>query len=330
MDDLPIRRLGELKVSAQGLGGLGMSEFYGPTDDEQSIATIRRALDLGVTLLDTADVYGHGKNEELFGRAIAGRREDVVLATKFGVRRADNGIGQEVRGDAAYVRTAIDASLTRLGVDHVDLYYLARVDAKVPIEETVGALAELVVAGKVRYLGLSEAGAGTIRRAHAVHPITALQTEWSLWTRDIEREIAPTARELGIGIVPNAPLGRGFLTGRYRTRDTFGPDDFRRLAQPRLTDENLPTNLALVDRLAMLAAERGVSAGQLALAWIHHLGPDVVPIPGTRQEKHLVENLGAVGLTLSAEDIEAIEAAVPAEEVAGTKLTEFSLQFVGL
>ncbi|MEV7399568.1 aldo/keto reductase [Streptomyces sp. NPDC091267] len=327
-DGLPTRRLGTLEVAAQGLGGLGISEFYGPTDDAESIATIHRALELGVTLIDTADVYGHGASEELIGKAVAGhRREQAVIATKFGVVRSGNGIGQAVRGDAAYVKEAADASLQRLGLDHIDLYFQARVDPAVPIEETVGALGELVAAGKVRHIGLSEAAAGTIRRAHAVHPITALQTEWSLWSRGIEAEIAPTARELGIGIVPNAPLGRGFLTGRYRDVSAFAPSDFRHAAQPRLDARNLPHNLALVDRLVPLAEARSVTVGQLALAWVQHRGPNVVPIPGTRRTGHLEENLAAAVLKLDADELAAIEKAFPADEVAGTRLTEFSLQF---
>ncbi|QFZ19213.1 aldo/keto reductase [Saccharothrix syringae] len=328
MSKLPTRTLGGAEVGALGLGGLGVAEFYGPTDDAQSTATIRRAVDLGVTLFDTADVYGHGTGEELLGKALADRRDEVLIATKFGVRRADNGIGQEVRGDRAYVREALEASLRRLGVDHVDLYYQARVDTSVPIEETVGALAELVAEGKVRHLGLSEASAATIRRAHAVHPITALQTEWSVWSREIEPEIAPTARELGIALVPNAPLGRGFLTGRYRSRDVFDPTDFRFVAQPRLSEENFDHNLALVTRFEAVAAEFGVTAGQLALAWLLHQGPDVVPIPGTRRVEHLEENLGAAGVELSEGDLRRIEEALPAGEVRGRKLTDFSLQFV--
>ncbi|MGW4892448.1 aldo/keto reductase [Kitasatospora sp. NPDC004240] len=330
MNDFPTRRLGALEVGAQGLGALGLSEFYGPTDPEQAVATIRRALDLGVTLIDTADVYGHGLSEELVGRAVAGRREQAVVATKFGVLRKDDGIGQAVRGDAEYVRQAADASLKRLGLDHIDLYFQARVDPSVPIEETVGALAELVQAGKVLHIGLSEAAPETIRRAHAVHPLAAVQTEWSLFSRQLEAEVVPTARELGIGIVPNAPLGRGLLTGRYRSTEVFGPEDFRTVAQPRFTAENFPANLALVDRLEPLAIELGVSVGQLALAWVHHRGEDVVPIPGTRRADHLEENLAAATLALGAEELAAIEAAVPAEQVAGARLTDFSLQFVDL
>lgn len=330
MNDVPTRRLGGLEVGAQGLGALGLSEFYGPTDPEQAVATIRRALDLGVTLIDTADVYGHGLSEELVGRAVAGRRDDAVVATKFGVVRTGDGIGQAVRGDAAYVKQSADASLKRLGLDHIDLFYPARVDPSVPIEETVGALAELVEAGKVRHIGLSEAAPATIRRAHAVHPLAAVQTEWSLFSRELESEVVPLARELGIGIVPNAPLARGLLTGHYRAVEVFGPEDFRTVAQPRFTPENFPRNLALVDRLEPLSIELGVSVGQLALAWVHHRGEDVVPIPGTRRIDHLEENLAAATLALGPEELAAIEAAVPADEVAGDRLTEFSRQFIDL
>ncbi|MFE2108848.1 aldo/keto reductase [Kitasatospora sp. NPDC059463] len=328
MNDVPTRHLGGLEVGAQGLGALGLSEFYGPIDPEQAVATIRRALDLGVTLIDTADVYGHGLSEELVGRAVAGRRDEAVVATKFGVVRTGDGIGQAVRGDAAYVKESADASLKRLGLDHIDLFYPARIDPSVPIEETVGALAELVREGKVRHIGLSEAAPETIRRAHAVHPLAAVQTEWSLFSRGLESEVVPLARELGIGIVPNAPLARGLLTGRYRAAEVFGPEDFRTVAQPRFTPENFPANLALVDRLEPLSIELGVSVGQLALAWVHHRGEDVVPIPGTRRIDHLEENLAAATLALGPEELAAIEAAVPAEQVAGARLTDFSLQFV--
>ncbi|MFF8658525.1 aldo/keto reductase [Streptomyces huasconensis] len=327
MTALPTRRLGALTVSAQGLGCMGMSQAYGASDDTQSIATIHRALDLGVTLLDTSDFYGTGHNEELIGRALAGsRREQAVVATKFGFA---NRLGEPpyIRGDAAYVREACDASLRRLGVDHIDLYYVHRIDKTVPIEETVGALAELVEAGKVRHLGLSEAGADTIRRAHAVHPIAALQSEWSLWTRDLEAEIAPVCRELGIGLVPFSPLGRGFLTGRYTSLDALPEDDLRR-TQPRFTDGNLERNLAIVDALNALAAEKGVTAGQLALAWVQHRGDDVVPIPGTRREKYLEENVAAATLELSAEDLAAIDAAAPADRVAGPRYDERSMSVV--
>ncbi|MEV0256033.1 aldo/keto reductase [Streptomyces sp. NPDC050732] len=327
MTSLPTRRLGALTVSAQGLGCMGMSHGYGTSDDARSIATIHRALDLGVTLLDTSDFYGGGHNEQLIGRALAGpRREQAVIATKFGFA---NRLGEPtlIRGDAAYVREACDASLRRLGVDHIDLYYQHRVDPSVPIEETVGAMAELVAAGKVRHLGLSEAGARTLRRAHAVHPIAALQSEWSLWTRDLEAEIAPVCRELGIGLVPFSPLGRGFLTGRYTSLDGLPQDDLRR-TQPRFTDGNLERNLSIVETLESLAAAKGVTAGQLALAWVQHRGDDVVPIPGTRREKYLEENLGAVAVELSADDLAAIDAAAPADRVAGTRYDERSLAAV--
>ncbi|WP_275463497.1 aldo/keto reductase [Streptomyces noursei] len=326
MTEIPTRRLGGLVVSAQGLGCMGMSHGYGASDDDQSIATLRHALDLGVSLLDTADFYGAGHNEELIGRAIAGRRDEVVLATKFGFA---NRLGEPtaIRGDAAYVREACDASLRRLGVDHIDLYYQHRVDPDVPIEETVGAMAELVAAGKVRHLGLSEAGADTLRRAHAVHPIAALQSEWSLWTRDLEQEIAPVCRELGIGLVPFSPLGRGFLTGRYTSVEGLSESDVRR-TQPRFADGNLEQNLAIVAKLDELAAEKGVTAGQLALAWVQHRGDDVVPIPGTRRRKYLEENLAALDVRLSEEELAAIGAAAPADEVAGTRYDAKSMTFV--
>ncbi|MER5319334.1 aldo/keto reductase [Streptosporangium roseum] len=326
MTDVPTRHLGELAVSAQGLGCMGMSHGYGTADDAQSIATLHHALDLGVTFLDTSDFYGAGHNEQLIGRAIAGRRDEVVLATKFGFA---NRLGEptRIRGDAAYVRQACEASLRRLGVDHIDLYYQHRVDPQVPIEETVGAMAELVRAGKVRHLGLSEAGARTIRRAHAVHPIAALQSEWSLWTRDLEAEIAPVCRELGIGLVPFSPLGRGFLTGRYSSVEGLAETDVRR-SQPRFADGNLERNLAIVAKLNELAAAKGVTAGQLALAWVQHRGDDVVPIPGTRRQRYLEENLAALAVELSTEDLAAVEAAAPPEQVAGTRYDMTSLTFV--
>ncbi|MFI5639479.1 aldo/keto reductase [Streptomyces goshikiensis] len=324
--NVPTRHLGSLAVSAQGLGCMGMSHGYGASDDAQSIATLHHALDRGVTLLDTADFYGAGHNEELIGRAVAGRRDEVVLATKFGFA---NRLGEPtlVRGDAAYVRQACEASLRRLGVDHIDLYYQHRVDPRIPIEETVGAMAELVQAGKVRHLGLSEAGASTIRRAHAVHPITALQSEWSLWTRDLEAEIAPVCRELGIGLVPFSPLGRGFLTGRYSSVDGLAETDVRR-SQPRFADGNLERNLAIVARIDELAAAKGVTTGQLALAWVQHRGDDVVPIPGTRRRQYLDENLAALAVELSPADLAAIEAAAPSEQIAGTRYDATSLTFV--
>jgi aryl-alcohol dehydrogenase-like predicted oxidoreductase len=334
MTTLPTRRLGNLEdpleVGAQGLGCMGMSEFYGVGDDTESIAVIHRALELGVTLLDTADIYGPHTNERLVGRAIADRRDQVVLATKFGIVRGEDPAARSVRGDAEYVRSCCDASLSRLGVDHIDLYYQHRVDPNTPIEETVGAMAELVEAGKVRHLGLSEAGPDTIRRAHAVHPITALQTEWSLWSRDLEAEIVPTARELGIGIVAYSPLGRGFLTGRFRSADSFGESDFRGLAQPRFAEGNLERNLAIVDVLEKLAAERGVTAGQLALAWVGHQGEDVVPIPGTKRRQYLEQNVAAAALELSAADLTELAAAVPADAVAGQRYPEAAMRGLGL
>ncbi|MGQ0838363.1 aldo/keto reductase [Actinokineospora sp.] len=314
---LPTRELGPLVVSAQGLGCMGMSQGYGAGDADESVATLRAALDLGVTLLDTADAYGDGANEELVGRAIADRRAEVVLATKFGIAGRDAATGFRLRGDAAYVREACERSLRRLGVDHIDLYYLHRVDPDTPIEETVGAMAELVAEGKVRHLGLSEAGAGTIRRAHAVHPITALQSEWSLWTRDIEREILPACRELGIGIVPFSPLGRGFLTGKLASPE-FADGDIR-AAMPRFAPENFDRNQAIVAALSALATERGVTAGQLALAWVQSRGADVVPIPGTKRREYLTENVAAATLELSEEDIAAVESAAPATAVAGER-----------
>ncbi|MFD2469768.1 aldo/keto reductase [Amycolatopsis silviterrae] len=326
MTDVPTRNLGGLTVSAQGLGCMGMSHGYGATDDAQSTETLHHALDLGVTFLDTSDFYGSGHNEELIGRAIAGRRDEVVLATKFGIAHR-LGEPAEVRGDAAYVRQACEASLRRLGVDHIDLYYLHRVDPDVPIEETAGAMAELVQAGKVRHLGLSEASAQTIRRAHAVHPIAALQSEWSLWTRGLETEIAPTCRELGIGVVPFSPLGRGFLTGRYRSTETMADNDVRRY-QPRFADGNLDRNLAIVAKLEELAAAKEVTTGQLALAWVQARGEDVVPIPGTRRKQYLEENLAALTVDLTADDLAAIEAVAAPENFAGERYDAAHLALV--
>jgi len=314
---LPTRTLGpdKLTVSMQGLGCMGMSQSYGPADETESIATIHRAVDLGVTFLDTADVYGDGHNESLVGRAIKDRRDAVVLATKFSLSRGAGG-AMAVNGSPDYVRSACDASLQRLGLDHIDLYYQHRVDPKVPIEDTVGAMAELVAAGKVRHLGLSEASAATLRRAVSVHPITALQSEWSLWTRDLEDEVVPVARELGIGIVPFSPLGRGFLTGAITSPDDFGADDFRR-NNPRFQGENFARNLELVDEVRRLAADKGCSAGQLALAWVMAQGEDVVPIPGTKRRAYLEENVGASRVELSADDRETLAKIAPPGAAAG-------------
>ncbi|PWW64485.1 aldo/keto reductase [Actinokineospora spheciospongiae] len=324
---LPTRHLGALEVSAQGLGCMGMSHGYGGGDDVESTATIHAALDAGVTLLDTADAYANGVNEELVGKAVEGRRDQVVLATKFGIVSTDAAKGLAVRGDRDHVRACCEASLRRLGVDHIDLYYQHRVDPEVPIEDTIGAMAELVAEGKVRHLGMSEAGAATIRRAAAVHPIAALQSEWSLWTRGIEDEVLGTCRELGIGVVPFSPLGRGFLTGRV-TRAEYGAGDMR-AALPRFTGENFDRNLAIVRALEELARERGVTAGQLALAWVQSRGEDVVPIPGTKRRTYLAENVAAATLELSTDDVAAIEAAAPADAVAGERYTAAMQNAVG-
>ncbi len=306
---VPRRSLGGLEVAALGLGCMGMSQSYGTADRAESLATVRRALDLGVTFLDTSDVYGDGHNEELVGEAIAGRRDEVQLATKFSLRRdASGAVG--IDGRPENVRACAEASLRRLGVDVIDLYYQHRVDPTVPIEDTVGAMAELVQAGKVRHLGLSEASAESIRRAVAVHPIAALQSEWSLWTRDLEAEVLAVAREHGIGIVPFSPLGRGFLTGAVTSPDDFAEDDFRR-GHPRFTGEAFTANLRLVDAVRAMAAERGVTAGQLALAWVLAQGDDVVPIPGTKRRSYLEENVGAVAVQLSAEELARLDAIAP-------------------
>jgi len=308
-----------LVVSALGLGCMGMSQSYGPGDDQESVATIHRALDLGMTFLDTADVYGPYTNERLVGRAIAGRRDEVVLATKFGNQRLDDG-RRVVNGKPDYVRQACDASLERLGVDHIDLYYQHRVDRTVPVEETWGAMAGLVQAGKVRYLGISEAAPATVRRAHAVHPISAGQYEWSLFTRDLEDELLATARQLGIGLVAYSPLGRGFLSGRITSPDDFSEHDFRR-DHPRFTGENFARNLELVDQVRQLAASKGVTPSQLAIAWVLAQGDDVVAIPGTKRRSYLEENLGALDVELTGEDLAAIERVTPRGSVAGERYT---------
>jgi aryl-alcohol dehydrogenase-like predicted oxidoreductase len=315
-----MRILGQgLQVSDQGLGCMGMSAWYGATDEQESIETIHRALELGVFFLDTADVYGQGENEKLVGKAIAGRREEVVLATKFGNRWFDDGT-RRIDGSPEYVRSAIDASLQRLGVDHVDLYYQHRVDADTPIEETVGALAELVAAGKVKHLGLSEAGAQTIRRAHAVHPITALQSEYSLWTRDPEGEILDTCRELGIGLVAYSPLGRGFLAGRFSSPDELDDGDFRK-NHPRFSGENLERNRRLADAVRELAEEKGCTPAQLALAWVLSRGDDVVPIPGTKRRSYLEQNAAASQVELTDDDLQRLEGL---GEAAGDRYADMS------
>jgi len=328
-DTLPTRTLGsaangtELTVSALGLGCMGMSAFYGALDETESTATLHAALDAGVTFLDTADMYGPFTNEELVGRAIASRRDEVVLATKFGNEFLPDG-GRRVNGRPEYVRSACDASLRRLGVDVIDLYYQHRVDTSVPVEDTWGAMAELVQAGKVRHLGISEAAPETIRRAHATHPVTALQTEWSLWTRDVEEDgVLATTRELGIGFVPYSPLGRGFLSGAIRSTDDLAEDDFRR-ANPRFQGENMTRNLELVDEVRALAEAKGATAGQVALAWLLAKGSDVVPIPGTKRRTYLAENVGAVDVVLTREELDRLEAVLPVGATAGERYPDMS------
>jgi aryl-alcohol dehydrogenase-like predicted oxidoreductase len=319
-----------LVVSAQGLGCMGMSWAYGGPggrDDAASTATIRAALDLGVTFLDTSDAYGPHTNEVLVGKAIAGRRDDVVLATKFGiVRDPEDPMKRSISGRPEYLKEACDGSLRRLGVDHIDLYYQHRVDPETPIEETVGAMSELVQAGKVRFIGLSEAGPDTIRKAHAVHPVTAVQSEYSLWSRDIEDEVIPTLRELGVGLVAYSPLGRGFLSGRFRSIDDFEPDDFRRYS-PRFQGDNFAKNLELVERIIELAAEKEVTPSQLALAWVLGRGEDIVPIPGTKHRRYLEENVAAVDIELTNEEVQRIAEALP--EPAGPRYPEEMMRTVG-
>ncbi len=317
-DLLPSRQLGARgpSVSAIGLGCMGMSEFYGAGDEAESISTVHRALELGVRLLDTADMYGEGDNERLLARALRGKRDDVVLATKFGIRR--EGERRWFDNSPAYVRKSVEASLRRLEADHIDLYYVHRRDEATPIEETMGALAELVEEGKIGHVGLCEVSAATLRAAHAVHPVAALQSEYSLWTRELEAEVLPAARELGIALVAYSPLGRGMLTGRLTSTASLAPDDFRR-TNPRFEGQNLSRNLGLVDGIASIAAEKRCTPAQLSLAWVMAQGPDVVPIPGTKRLRYLEENVAAAGVELSAEDLERLEAAVPVGAAAGER-----------
>ena len=328
MDQRNLGREG-LVVSELGLGCMGMSEFYGTGDEEESTATIHRAIELGMTFLDTADMYGPFTNEKLVGKAIADRRDEVVLATKFGNVRGEDGSFRGVSGRPDYVREACDASLSRLGVDHIDLYYQHRVDPETPIEETVGAMKGLVEAGKVRYLGLSEAGPETIRKAHAVHPISALQSEYSLFTRGVEDEVLPTVRELGIGFVPYSPLGRGFLTGRWRSIEDMPENDTRSARFPRFAEENFQKNVELADKVREVADGKGITPGQLALAWLLAQGNDIVPIPGTKRREYLEENARAAGVTLTEDDLASIEEAMPRGSAAGERYGEEQMRAVG-
>lgn len=327
----PRRRLaqGRLEVSALGLGCMGMSEFYGPSDEAESIATIHRALELGIDFLDTANIYGLGRNEELVGRALQGRRREVALATKFGIVRSPEGQPMGVNGRPEYVRDQCERSLKRLRTDVIDLYYQHRVDPDVPIEETAGAMARLVEQGKVRFLGLSEAGPRTIRRAHAVHPIAALQTEYSLWSRDPESDVLPVCRELGIGFVAYSPLGRGFLSGRFQRFEDLAPDDWRRNS-PRFQGENFEKNLALAGRIRRLAEAKRCTPSQLALAWLLARGEDIVPIPGTKRRRYLEENWGALNAALSGSDLAELDAIAPKGAAAGERYPERGMQMVGL